>query len=348
MLLKLKISLLTAILTLCLAPLCLAQSPATVLVVANMNNAQSVALANYYMNARKIPASNLLLENWTADDNAYTCTVPEFKSLILQPIIDKVATLTHIDYIVLCRNLPIQVPGTSRSVDSMIAGYTNMTQITNVRMNPYYGQTRPFNSSVYGIHLVTRLDGWSWEDSFGLVLHSITAKGGEPILMVMAQNCSTGAYGYYNSRMAAAAQMLTAKKANVVLANTHVFVQPSTALGGYYSWGSHDSAFRIAGFAQLQFAPGAIAETIYSFSGESIRYPGVKGSQSAILIHAGVTGIKGYTSEPYAGAVANPVIMFPNYVAAGVWWCVVGSGRVNSCRRSSDRVQMLESDDSVV
>ncbi len=312
---KLKISLLIAILLLCIATMCQAQSPSTVLVVANQNNAQSMALANYYMNARKIPATNLLLENWTADDNAYKCTLPQFQTLILQPIIDKVATLYHIDYIVLCRNLPIQVPGTSRSVDSMIAGYTNMANITTARVNPYYGMKTAFNSSKYGIHLVTRLDGWSWADSFGLVNSSMAAVGGEPILLDMAPNCAKGAYGYYNDRMASAAQILSAKRANVMLDDTGSFVIPTFPIGGYFSWGSHDAKFKGANFAQLKFAPGAIAETIYSFSGESIRYPGVAGSQCAYLIHSGVTGTKGYTSEPYAGATANPEIMFPNYLS---------------------------------
>ncbi len=292
-----------------------AQSPGTVLVVGNANSAQSADLAAYYVNARSIPASNLLLVNWNADDNAYTCSLDDFTNLILQPILNKIAKLKHIDYIVLCRNLPIQVSGAARSIDSMIAGYKSLSALTTVRHNPYCAHSGPFNSSVYGIRLVTRLDGWSWNDARSLVDNSLAAVGGEPILLDMAPNCASGTYAYYNNRMGDAAETLMAKGANVLFDNTKVFCVPPYQLGGYYSWGSHDSAYSTSKFCALQFAPGALAETIYSFSGESIRHPGVGGSQSAYLIQSGVTGVKAYTSEPTAGAAADPVILFTQYLS---------------------------------
>ena len=47
-----------------------------------------------------------------------------------------------------------------------------------------------------------------------------------------------------------------------------------------------------------------------------LRQPGPPSAQSQIaqLIHNGVTGIKGYVSEPYVDATANPAYLFCNYV----------------------------------
>ena len=69
-----------------------AQSPSTVLVVANAKNSNSVALANYYMSARQIPTQNLLLLDMPAKytpDDVDTISVADFRNLIANPILAK-------------------------------------------------------------------------------------------------------------------------------------------------------------------------------------------------------------------------------------------------------------------
>jgi len=116
-----------------------AQSPSTVLVVANANNSQSLALASHYMTARKVPSENLLKLNWKADDNADTITLADYATLISKPIYARIAQLPQIDYIVLCRNLPYKLSNNGCSVDSCLA-----SKGTTMAMNKYYTKAVPF------------------------------------------------------------------------------------------------------------------------------------------------------------------------------------------------------------
>ena len=66
----------------------------------------------------------------------------------------------------------------------------------------------------------------------------------------------------------------------------------------------------------MTFAPGSIAETAVSTSGRNFQNPDAPGqSLIADLIKQGVTGCKGYVSEPYADAIARADILFERYTA---------------------------------
>jgi uncharacterized protein (TIGR03790 family) len=287
-----------------------AQSPTTVLVVANANNPNSMALAQHYMNARKVPGTNLLLLNWTAADNADTCSLSVYNSSILAPITNKIKTLKQIDYIVLCRNLPVRIADTQGSVDSALAGGTTIMSV-----NHYCSSTKPFTSKAFGMYLVTRLDGWSWDDATALVDHSMAAKPGGMFLLDEDPNFNYGEYIYGNWLMPEAAKLLTGMKQSVMLDATTLFCSPAKQLTGYFSWGSNDHHYSTTAFDSLEFAPGAIAETLVSTSASNLRFPGGFQSQIAQLIHEGVTGVKGYVAEPTLLATANPTQLFPGYVS---------------------------------
>ena len=63
-----------------------------------------------------------------------------------------------------------------------------------------------------------------------------------------------------------------------------------------------------------QWVPGAIAETCVSTGGRSMTYGTTYGqSLVADLIRDGVTGVKGYTWEPYLSAISHADILFPAY-----------------------------------
>lgn len=289
-----------------------AQSPSTVLVVANQNNANSMALANYYMQKRGIPASNELLLNWTADDNADKCSLAQYNSLIATPIYAKIKTLAQIDYIVLCRNLPVKINDTTGSVDSALAAKT-----TARTQNTYMGRGTAFSSKTYNMYLVTRLDGWSWADAFALVDHSLAAKrGGTFYYDSDPTKDSISGYSWFNTEMKQGVSYITTAKLPIVIENTTAFLAPTYPLAGYVSWGSNDAHFSAAAFNALQFLPGAIAETAVSTSASNLRYPGGGQSQIATLIHEGVTGVKGYVTEPFLNATARPDGLF--------YWYTVG------------------------
>ena len=66
----------------------------------------------------------------------------------------------------------------------------------------------------------------------------------------------------------------------------------------------------------IEFVPGAIAETFVSTGGRSFNYPTSYGqSLVADLLREGVTGVKGYTWEPYLSAISHPDILFDRYTA---------------------------------
>ena len=60
--------------------------------------------------------------------------------------------------------------------------------------------------------------------------------------------------------------------------------------------------------------PGALAETVVSTSGRTFSDPKAPGqSLIADLIAAGVTGCKGYVSEPYVDSIARANLLFDRY-----------------------------------
>lgn len=286
-----------------------AQAPSTVLVVANANNSVSVSLANFYMNRHSIPTSNRLLLNWNANDNADTVSLADYSAKIAAPIYAKIAMLPRIDYIVLCRNLPVRINETTGSVDSALAAKS-----TAKCSNPYFGQSARFSSAQFGIYLVTRLDGWSWADAMNLVNRGIAkTQGGTFALDIDPKQ--TGSNLSYNTMMRMASTALQTTGCTTLLDTTANFLAPTVPLMGYISWGSNDHAFSAAAFATLRFAPGGIAETLVSTSASNLRYPGGWQSQIAQLIQQGVTGVKGYVSEPYVNATALASVLFPRYTA---------------------------------
>lgn len=283
--------------------------PATVLVVANANNARSIALADYYMWKRAVPPQNKLLLNCDAADNADTCSLAFYNSNISAPIYAKIATLPRIDYIVLCRNLPVKITDTAGSVDSALAA-----KRTAKRDNPYYGGTSPFSSAATGVYLVTRLDGWSWGDAFGLVDRGQTHGGSGPFAFDMDPGKTASfSYKFYNNLMSTANSAVAALGLPTVFDNTSTFIRPNVPLGGYISWGSNDSHYSATAYTGLVFAPGAIVETLVSTSASNVRYPGGGQSQISTLVRGGVTGIKGYVAEPMVDATARPQILFVRY-----------------------------------
>ncbi|MBC7527897.1 MAG: TIGR03790 family protein, partial [Chthonomonadaceae bacterium] len=265
-----------------------AQSPSTVLVVANANNRASIKLALYYLNARHIPTQNLCLINWQAADNADTCTLSAFTQSIAEPIYAQIRNLPQIDYIVLCRNLPSKIQDATCSVDSALASHG-----IKKRSNPYYLGSPGFRSKNYGMQLVTRLDGWSWEDARALVDHAQQARRGN-FFFLDRDPTKDQRMGYagYNIGMQSAANLLFFYGFPAVVEKTMSFVAPTQPLDGYYSWGSNDSHFVATRFGALRFSPGALAETLVSTSAMFLRQPGPTNAQSQIaqLIHNGVTG----------------------------------------------------------
>lgn len=292
-----------------------------VLLVINAASGSSAEIGAYYRAKRQIPKENVVIINVSTTENI---NETEFNSGIKAPIQAAItASKNKIDFIVLTDGTPIRLnDDNGYSVDGYLATMNvNLNPIPELKNqgficppNPYYGATERFSSSKYKIYLVTRLIGYTTEDAKKLVDNSLAAKPATgPFLLDEAGNRKGGGYGQLQSLMARSADSLQKRGFTAVLDKTDEFQAPKEPLMGYVNWGSNDGAFNSERYKNVKFLPGAICETFVSTSARTFKP--TEGGQSLIadLIKSGVTGVKGYVSEPYTFALAQPDILFDRY-----------------------------------
>jgi uncharacterized protein (TIGR03790 family) len=240
--------------------------------------------------------------------------------------------------IVLTKGVPLKIRGTGglrgtqASVDSELALlYRELIQGVGpsegpVR-NPYFhpNDPAPFTRADHDIYLVTRLDGYTWEDIRGLIDRaSAPARHGKVVLDLKAAIPASGAPPG-DGWLREAAWRLNNSGLEVVLDLSPRVVTGETDVIGYASWGSNDPAIttRSPGFRWL---PGALASWFVSTSARTFTAPptgwtlgsGYAGSGQSLvgdLIAEGVTGTVGYVYEPYLDATARPQVFLPAYRA---------------------------------
>lgn len=292
------------------------------LVVYNRMVPGSQALAEYYAVKRGLPPENIVRTATLAEESISLVEVTKNLCGELKAKIKALKGINRrIDYIVLCKGTAIRSweGNAAFGIDSYIAAMDQPEPPTGKadqpRMrNPYFGKDEPFSSDKFGIYLVTRLDGYTFEDAKKLVDNSLAAKPHKgPFLLDSDPGRRSGGYKPLEDSMASANSQLKARGFKVVYEETKTFVSGSEGLAGYASWGSNDQGFSQGTYEKVKFLPGAIAETFVSTSART--FAPTSGGQSVItdLIRNGVTGIKGYVNEPFAIALAKPDILFDRY-----------------------------------
>lgn len=294
-----------------------------VLVVVNGRSAASVEIGKYYMSRRGISERHLVTIDVPTGDEISEI---EFLARIRRPVRSAIDQLpVRIDFIVLVTDVPIRINDRrGYSVDAHLAGMSlaippmvglDSAWLSRYR-NPYYGARERFDSQRFGMYLVTRLDCGVMADCKALVDRSIAAKPVRgPFFFDAFPPSATGSgYAVMNRSLYAAASRLARFGLLVTIDSTSTFVAPPEPVMGYVSWGSNDARFDNAAYRRVRFLPGALAETFVSTSART--FGPVDGGQSRIvdLIAQGVTGVKGYVSEPYTIALANPDILFDRYL----------------------------------
>ena len=294
-----------------------------VLIVINQASPDSVQVGSYYRNKRDIPKSNVVFINV---GDAETISMAKFKSGIESPVRSAIKALSKpIDFIVLTKGVPIRISEKPHySVDAYLGAMDIDfrpkddldSQIGRFAINPYFKKSEPFSSRKFGFYLVTRLDGYTLEDAKRLVDSSLASKGDNgPFFFDTAANRRSGDYLTMQRKLTAAHDTLTRKGFDSKIERTAKFVAPEEALMGYASWGSNDGAFDRSTYRRIKFKPGAICQTFVSTSARTFKH--TERGQSVItdLIANGVTGIKGYVSEPYTFALADTQILFDRYTS---------------------------------
>lgn len=288
----------------------------------NKASTESMQVGTYYRSKRKIPRENMLFIDVSRTEEISN---GEYKSGIETPVREAIKKSgNQIDFIVLTKGVPIRVRQGKCSVDALLAVMDMSIKPIDVKdestiqkaVNPYFKKDEPFSRKKFGFYLVTRLDGYTLADAKRLIDNSIAAKPDKgPFFFDEAGNRNSSGYVDMQRTLTRANTMLQGKGYDSSIDKTATFIAPEEPLMGYASWGSNDGAFNLATYKKIKFKPGAICETFVSTSGRTFKK--VTGGQSLItdLIASGVTGIKGYVSEPFTFALAKPDILFDRYTS---------------------------------
>jgi len=296
-----------------------------VLIVANGKSSDSMRIARHYLLKRGVPRANFIQVNTTSDEEI---TRSRYLTEIEGPVRAAVAKDPGIDFVVLTKGVPIRLSDYGKdggySVDAMLAAHAlpqvplqelNETEIRKV-ISPYFNRNEPFSRAKFGMLLVTRLDGYDADQAIALVDRAGQAKAWKgPFFFDEAGNRRAESYAEMQQLLGRANQALKAKGFTSSVEVTDTFVAPAEKLAGYASWGSNDGAFSEETYRKIRFLPGALVETYVSTSGRT--FSRTTGGQSLIadLIESGVTGVKGYVSEPYTFALARPDVLFDRYTS---------------------------------
>ena len=297
--------------------------PDRVLVVINARSALSDSVGRYYVQRRGIKASHVVRIDVPVDDDVSEL---QYRARILTPVRAAIDSLpVRTDFIVLMKDVPLRIGGKNGySVDAFLAGMRLLfppmvgydTTWLRRNQNPYFASMEPFNSDRFNMYLVTRIDCGQVADCLGLIDNAVVAKPvpGPFFFDAAEPHMSDPGYRIKNRSIMDAAQLLRALGADVILDTTARFRRPPQPVMGYVSWGSNDANFDIAAYHAIQFLPGAIAETFVSTSART--FGRTVGGQSLIvdLVRQGVTGVKGYVSEPYTVALVHPELLFNHYL----------------------------------
>jgi uncharacterized protein (TIGR03790 family) len=295
-----------------------------VLVVKNVASPTAKRIAEYYIQKRGIPISNVIDIEIAPNEEV---SLDSYKMHIESPI-ERFLTVNtlknRIDYIVLTKGIPLRITGGGYSVDAFLATMEmKFDAIPDTKpasfqkaANPYFNKSEHFSKAKYGFYLVTRLDGYTVEDAMKLVDNSMAAKPSKGTFLFDEDPRRNGAgYDMINDSMKKAAAIVKSKGLDSYLEDTKAFMGRRTNLAGYYSWGSNDYSFDTGAYKAITFAPGAIAETAVSTSGRTMWPTSTGQSLIADLIAGGVTGVKGYVSEPYTIALCPASILFDRYTS---------------------------------
>ncbi len=284
-----------------------------VAVVANRTLPDSEKLARQYCRDRAVPEEHLILLQCTDSES-----IPEgdyltdVQSPVRKALRERKLT-ERIDFLLVVKGVPIKTAQRGFSVDSLLM-CMNLSVSPRSR-NPYFGKREAFSSERYGgLYLTARLDGYTFADANALLERALKARRATGLFLLdISPSHQRNAYGEVNESMRRAARLLQSKKMHVLLDDTKEFIGGQKGLMGYYSWGSNDPQYKKELYLSNTFLPGAIAETAVSTSARTF-LPTDKGqSLIADLIKAGVTGVKGYVSEPYADALCRADILFDRY-----------------------------------
>jgi len=273
-----------------------------VLVVTNRDSPDSIEISKYFIEKRNIKYQ-VFIDVGSKEVVNYD-TYKTIENTILQ-YMNSNNISEKINYIVTTKGVPIrfdELSGcTSNCRKSIDSGMTNMgNKLTKKAGFPSY--------------MVTRLTGYTVADAKKLVTPSPcnSLKG---VFLIDRAMKTTSGYASYDEDILNARNYILSQGYPVIYNDTSKFIMNQKNLDGYYSWGSNDgNAPSDSSTWNLSFNPGSIGETFVSTSARTFEQAPVYGqSLIADLVHMGISGVSGYTDEPYLSATTG-ADMFDYYL----------------------------------
>ncbi len=316
----------------------LAQKPENVLVVMNAKSPESKQIAEYYINKRAIPASNLCKISTTPVEEIDRRIYDTEVSAAIRSCLTARKLTEKILYIVTTLGVPLKISGSGgqngdcASVDSELTLLYSTIKgfkyaLTGAVDNPFYRQREtPFQHSSFPIYLVTRLAAYDVNEVKAMIDRSLAARNkGKFVIDLDGPDDTQG-----NDWLRNAAIFLP--KERVLLDATPNVVTNQSDVIGYASWGSNDKN-RKKRFLNFHWLPGAIMTEYVSSNGRTFTRPpadwelgaswaitdrpkwfaGSPQSLSADYIHEGATGASGHVYEPYLTFCPRPDLLLPAY-----------------------------------
>ncbi len=305
------------------------QRAMNVVVIATRRSPDSVSIAQYYAQKRRLPNTHIFTIDCVPQEEV---ALAEYRDTIERPVMNLLRERKleeSVDYLVLTKGIPLRIREGGFSVDSALMcsplkrPFNNEPRESN--LNPYFGKNERFSRRKYGFYLATRLDGYTMQHIRDLVDNSLNARRANGVFVLdVDPKRSGGGYRIINDSIRAAARILRQRGFEVILDEDETFVGAVRDIMGYYSWGSNDHKFNKLSYRSLRFRPGALVETAVSTSARTFQFTDTGQSLIADLIAQGATGVKGYVSEPYTAALCRAEVMFDLYtrgrnIAESLW-----------------------------
>ena len=310
-----------------------ATSPERTLVVVNRGVQISEQIAEYYMHRRKIPAGNVCRIRAPRQEQI---TRREYDAWVEPGVLECLSQddfKERIDYIVTTKGVPLRISGAGNAaVDSeltLLYGKLNGTEhpIEGKVSNPFFGQpSAPFSKTRFGIYLVTRLTGYSFEDVKGIIDRAQETQNRGFVVIDGALGNEMG-----ERALANAARILPGDR--VLYENKVSPTYDVRGVIGYASWGSNDDRRLAEGRRDpgREWLPGGIATEFVSSDARTFEEPpndwrpgswqdrsgywqSTPQSLTADFIRQGATGASGHVYEPKLDATPQPDILFPAYL----------------------------------
>jgi uncharacterized protein (TIGR03790 family) len=313
----------------------LCQTAQNVLVLVNESSPTSRAIAEYYVQRRGIPLSNVCREPMPVTE---IITRAQYDDEIAKPLgvfLKTHGLLENILYIVTTSDVPLRIDGTggmngdTASVDSELAAFYqdlhgHPHRLPGPLPNPFFGRRdAAFRHPDFPIYLVTRLTGYDFPDVRGIIDRALLAKNrGRFVIDLKSNDDEPG-----NNWLRTAAVGLPTDR--VVFDESDRVLTNQTDVIAYASWGSNDPhrKQRDLGFHYL---PGAIVTEFVSTDARTFRMPpaswtygpwsdphalfaGSPQSMTGDYIHQGATGASGHVSEPWLIRTPRPDYLLPAY-----------------------------------